>query len=215
MLNRRKRKAEIGRPRKRPRAGFGLRNPWPDFRFRGGSGIALVLVCLRLGAVGQGLKPVELRCEHAENPSGVDVPQPRLFWKLESPARNQWQSAWQVLAAGSSRLLAPGHADLWDSGKVDSADSTQVLYAGKALKSSQAVYWQVRVWDREGRVSPRSKMGCWTMGVLAASDVTESGVSAERSPGVKFVRLEPGQAVYEVGSGAYRFQAKLRGNGFP
>jgi alpha-L-rhamnosidase len=49
----------------------------------------------------------------------------------------------------------------------------------------------------------------------SASDVTESGVSAELSPGVKFVRQEPGQVVYEVGSGAYSFQAKLKRNGFP
>lgn len=174
----RKRKAEIGRPRNGPRTGFGPRNPWPDFRFRGGSGIALLLSCRRLGAVGQGLKPVELRCEHIENPSGVDVPRPHSFWTMESPARNRWQPVWQVLAARSLRLMSPGHADLWDSGKVVSADNTQVPCAGKALKSSPAIYGQVRVWDREGRVSPWSKLGCWTMGVMAASDWQAKWISS-------------------------------------
>ena len=32
-----------------------------------------------------------LRCEYAENPLGVDVPKPRLFWRLESETRGQRQ----------------------------------------------------------------------------------------------------------------------------
>jgi alpha-L-rhamnosidase len=37
--------------------------------------------------------------------------------------------------------------------------------------------------------------------------VTESGASAAQAPGVKFLRGERGSAVFEVGSGAYRFQS--------
>jgi alpha-L-rhamnosidase len=39
------------------------------------------------------------------------------------------------------------------------------------------------------------------------SDVTESGKPAAKSDGVKFLRLEKGAAVYEVGSGIYTFQS--------
>jgi alpha-L-rhamnosidase len=39
----------------------------------------------------------------------------------------------------------------------------------------------------------------------SAKEVTESGVSAERSQGVKFIRQEAGRLVYEVASGQYDF----------
>jgi alpha-L-rhamnosidase len=37
------------------------------------------------------------------------------------------------------------------------------------------------------------------------ADVTESGKPVARASGVKFMRLEDGHAVFEVGSGTYRF----------
>jgi alpha-L-rhamnosidase len=40
----------------------------------------------------------------------------------------------------------------------------------------------------------------------AASNVAESGKPAATSPGVKFVRLADGAAVYQIGSGSYSFQ---------
>ena len=40
-----------------------------------------------------------------------------------------------------------------------------------------------------------------------AAGVTESGKPAAEGAGVKFLRMENGAAVYEVGSGAYRFQS--------
>ncbi|MEI7928841.1 MAG: alpha-L-rhamnosidase C-terminal domain-containing protein [Verrucomicrobiales bacterium] len=42
-----------------------------------------------------------------------------------------------------------------------------------------------------------------------AVGVTESGKPAAQAKSVKFLRLENGAAMYEVGSGTYRFQATL------
>jgi alpha-L-rhamnosidase len=38
-----------------------------------------------------------------------------------------------------------------------------------------------------------------------AAQVSENGQPAEKAPGVRFVMRHPGAAVYEIGSGAYRF----------
>ncbi|MCX6033389.1 MAG: hypothetical protein NTV38_00175 [Chloroflexi bacterium] len=45
-----------------------------------------------------------------------------------------------------------------------------------------------------------------------AAGVTESGKSAAKSEGVKFLRLQDSAAVYSVGSGTYRFQSTLPGS---
>ena len=41
------------------------------------------------------------------------------------------------------------------------------------------------------------------------NDVTESGKPAKRTDGVKYIRMEDGAAVYEVGSGNYTFVLKM------
>ena len=116
------------------------------------------------------LQPLQLRCEFAANPLGVDSPQPRLFWQLESSVRGERQSAYQILADSSEKNLAHDHGDLWDSGKVSSAETLHVRYAGGELKSAQQIFWKVRTWDAQGKVSRWSQPATWTMGVLHDSD---------------------------------------------
>ncbi|MHC4462829.1 MAG: alpha-L-rhamnosidase N-terminal domain-containing protein, partial [Planctomycetota bacterium] len=112
----------------------------------------------------------ELRCEYRVNPAGIDVVKPRLNWIQESSQRGRMQSAYQVLVAGSEEKLKKNQGDLWDTGKVNSDESTHVVYAGSKLKSRMRCCWKVRVWDKDGRVSAWSKPASWTMGLLDAKD---------------------------------------------
>jgi alpha-L-rhamnosidase len=119
------------------------------------------------------IRPVALRCEYRENPLGIDVRQPRLSWVLQSTtpeARGQMQSTCQILTAGSRARLDSNQGDLWDTGKVESDRSTQVIYQGRPLVSRQQVWWKVRVWDRPGSVSPWSETASWSMGLLDRAD---------------------------------------------
>ena len=112
----------------------------------------------------------ELRCEHLENPQGIDVTQPRLSWMLQSSARDVKQSAYQILVASSETKLKSDTGDLWDSGKVVSSESILNTYAGKTLSSREQCFWKVRVWDENGKVSAWSRPALWTMGVLNQND---------------------------------------------
>jgi alpha-L-rhamnosidase len=100
---------------------------------------AFVGLCLFLGAAAivNGAEgpapPTGLRCEYLSNPMGIDVQKPRFSWVLHHSERAQMQTAYQILTAGSAEGLARDAGDVWDSGKVDSSDSTQVMYAGKSL----------------------------------------------------------------------------------
>ncbi|HWI58864.1 MAG TPA: family 78 glycoside hydrolase catalytic domain, partial [Bacillota bacterium] len=111
-----------------------------------------------------------LRCEYRLNPLGIDTPQPRLSWVLESAARGQAQTAYQILAATSLKRLAQGQGDLWDSGKVASSNSVHLVYSGKPLRSGQRVYWQVRAWDKDGQPSASSQPAWWEMALLTPQD---------------------------------------------
>ena len=132
-----------------------------------------LLASLVLLACGLGLSPAlakvtvqNLRCEYLANPLGIDTPQPRLSWVLESGERGQTQTAYQVLVASTEAQLKEGRADLWDSGKVLSDENIQVNYQGKPLDSCQRCFWAVRVWDQNGKVSSFSRPAYWEMGLL-------------------------------------------------
>ncbi len=111
----------------------------------------------------------DLRTEHLVDPIGIDAPAPLLEWKLDGRAV-AGQSAYQIRAASTAAALRRGRPDIWDSGRVASARSTNIPFAGAALRSRQAVVWQVRVWSGTGRVSAWSAPASWEMGLLARSD---------------------------------------------
>ena len=129
------------------------------------------------------LSPHALLCDSAENPLGIDSAPPRLSWKLRSDIRGDHQTAWQLLVSSSPEALARERGDVWDSGRVATADQLHVSYAGRALKSSERVFWKVRVWDREGKPSDWSAPASWTMGVLSTDDWHARWITAaERQP---------------------------------
>ena len=117
-----------------------------------------------------GWQVTKLRCEYSVDPMGIDVPKPRLFWQLKGSNRGQRQTAYQVLVASDREVLDEDKGDFWDSGKVESSQSTLVEYAGKELKSSQQVFWKVRAWNEKDKPSSWSDAAIWTMGVLEDAD---------------------------------------------
>lgn len=81
---------------------------------------------------------------------------PELGWIVADPRRGAVQSAYRIRVASSPDLLAEGSADVWDSGRVESAASQNVEYGGEPLPSGAGFAWQVRTWDGDGRASPWS-----------------------------------------------------------
>ena len=75
------------------------------------------------------------RCESAVNPLGIDAVEPHLSWLLTSSQRGQKQTAYQILVASDEDKLRNDQADIWNSGKVASDQSNQVLFQGPPLTS--------------------------------------------------------------------------------
>src|SRR5690606_4666766 len=66
--------------------------------------------------------------------------------------------------------LAQNQGILWDSGRVNSRQSTNVPYAGPALVSRQTAYWKVRLWDESNRPTPFSAPAQFEMSLLQSED---------------------------------------------
>ena len=86
------------------------------------------------------MRAVDLRCEHREDVPCIDDPAPRLSWALEG-------------GAAPDRLPDPSSDGLWDSGRVESADSVDVAYGGPPLPPASEFSWTVAGLGRGGASS--------------------------------------------------------------
>ncbi|MGC4107666.1 MAG: glycoside hydrolase family 78 protein [Thermomicrobiales bacterium] len=110
------------------------------------------------------------RTEYLVNPLGLDAERPRLSWQLDGDGRGVVQTAYQIVVASSADALERREADLWDSGIVESAETAQIAYDGRAILSRQRAWWAVRVWDGEGVASAWSQPAFWERGFGALTD---------------------------------------------
>lgn len=86
-----------------------------------------------------GLTATNLKCDT----SGAI---PTFNWNPKT-TRPQTQAAYQILVASSAEKLAANQGDLWDSGKVESPQSSGIRYAGKRLAKGKTAHWKVRCWN--------------------------------------------------------------------
>ena len=107
-----------------------------------------------------------LLTENKPDPVGVDATVPRFSWQLVSNKRNTVQAAYaiQVFASGNKKL------PVWNSGKVNTAQSVFIPYAGQVLQSGKKYKWIVQVWDNNGTVAAKSDTASFQMGLLDMSD---------------------------------------------
>ena len=115
-------------------------------------------------------KPIQLTIsEGFKNPIGFYNPKPTFSWQLPVSDEIKSQSAYQIVAASKEELL-PNNPDLWDSKKQETSQSTFIKYKGKKLESRQKVFWQVRYWNQDKKVSEWSTINSFELGLLNNSD---------------------------------------------
>lgn len=163
--------------------------------------IYILGLVLLTGVCSGSVEVQNLRCEYLTNPLGIDATSPRLSWILSSGRRGEQQTAYRVLVASTTELLAQGRGDLWDSGKVASGESAQIVYAGGPLVSRQDCCWQVRAWDRDDKPSAWSPVAHWQMGLLQPADWGAQWIGADPANSSSGALLIIRHATYEAVEG--------------
>ena len=84
-------------------------------------------------SVGSSIKPEQLTCEYAADPL-IDIENPRFAWINANPAKRDGaaQSAYRIRVATSPDGF---ENPVWDTGVVESAESSFITYEGSPLKS--------------------------------------------------------------------------------
>ena len=82
--------------------------------------------------------------------------QPFFGWEVPQRQDNTLQTAYRILVALSRDSLQKGMGDCWDSGKVLSGQSVNVVYQGTPLLPGKIYYWKVKTWDNHQNESDYS-----------------------------------------------------------
>lgn len=130
--------------------------------------MATACAALMFSCTGSGIIPTQLTCEY-DCEALIDIQNPRLAWINHNPGGSVGvtQTAYRIrVAAGSPDFSAP----VWDTGKVMSDESAFIIYEGEELCSRTSYYWQVKVWDEDGKESRWSETASWHMGILSDSE---------------------------------------------
>ncbi len=118
----------------------------------------------------------KLTINQTELPLGIDS-DAAFGWTLKSTVAANAQTAYQIKVYSSEENYKSNSADMWDSGKVDSSNSTSVAYGGKKLASTSTYFWTVTVWDSHGN-SVTSALTEFRTGVFEGDSWKGSWISA-------------------------------------
>lgn len=127
------------------------------------------------------MKTLRLRCEYNLNPVGVQTSSPRFSWELGGAGQNRRQVAYRIVVSENESDVLSGLGFLWDSGRVDSAETFHVAYAGKPLLSGHRYYWAVSSWDQEGQQYKADVTAYFEMGILSPDKWTAQWIGADEA----------------------------------
>jgi alpha-L-rhamnosidase len=123
-----------------------------------------------------------LRVDYIDRPLGLENRRPRFSWTIEGEGRDLRQAAYWVQVAAHDAALADGDW-LWDSGRVASSRSLDVVYDGPDLASRQRCVWQVSVWLTADGEPVLSEPSAFEMGLLDADDWSAAWIAAPAPEG--------------------------------
>lgn len=153
--------------------------------------LSLVLIFSAFSVFAQSLPaPTGLLTELLREPEKAVITDsnPEFGWIF--PQEGVTQTAYQILVASSPDLLTEKGADLWNSGKINTAASINVSYKGKSLSPHSKYWWKVKVWGQEGKASAYSEPQQFITGTFDRKSDEWTGAS-------NWVELAPGKWVAE------------------
>jgi alpha-L-rhamnosidase len=130
--------------------------------------LTLVLLALFGLAPAQDLLLKDLTVDHQINPIGTGNKQPRFSWKIAGKRNNIMQTAY-FLRVATDEKFQPSKI-IWQSGKTESEESILLPYRGPDLKSDQKYFWQVKIWDNDGKETKWSPAASFETGLFSQSD---------------------------------------------
>ena len=126
----------------------------------------------------------ELRTLGLNEPIGIEST-PTFSWKINSDQRGIKQGTYEISVTDNN-----GNT-VWNSGKRESTQQTDVPYEGPSLESRQKYNWTVSVTDQKGN-SLGDGQSCFETGILTQEEWSNAEwIAAKRQPYKAIVEITP------------------------
>ena len=152
--------------------------------------------------------PSGLMCELLANPQNTTIgdANPEFSWIMNSGLDDDSQTAYQIMVASSESLLEQNNPNFWNSNKMSSSQSINIVYGGAALTINQQYYWKVRVWNKNDQVSDWSVYQQFKTGSTLAGYSTARYKQIETSVAPASVtQIDNGRFLIDFGKDAFGY----------
>ncbi len=137
--------------------------------------------------------PRELAAKPVINSLGLNLNEYSFGW--QSTAANGKQSAFHILVASDRHKLDANVGDLWDSGWRHSAQNSDVLYRGAALRANSEVWWKVRIRSDISATGAFSEASSIKIAALPKPPVTPSRAANAEGGQPQYIDGKNGKAI--------------------
>ncbi len=117
------------------------------------------------------MQAVHLQTEYLTAPLGLSCTVPQFSWQCADGLR---QTAYRITAER-------GGGQIWDSGKVNTAQTAHIPYGGAPLQSRDHVRWTVQLWDENAAPGLVAESG-FELGLLRADDWNAKWITGNYKP---------------------------------
>jgi hypothetical protein len=147
--------------------------------------------------------PNGLMVEFIREPQHVRILdlKPEFSWIVPEEAVSQ--TAFRIIVATSREKAEKDIADIWDSGKVGNASSTEVEYGGKELSPGTSFFWKVRIWDHNGKQTSWSAIQSFVTGSPSGYKSTANHFEALSVIPAKIEKVAAGDFFADFGKDAF------------
>jgi alpha-L-rhamnosidase len=117
------------------------------------------------------MKAIRLRTEYLEEPIGLGIAAPRLYWNCVDGVK---QTAYMIIAKIEDEII-------WQTEKVLSGSMSHIHYEGRLLKSRDRVHWSVKLWDENNNEGEWAS-SWFELGLLEKNDWVAHWISGNYTP---------------------------------
>ncbi len=115
-----------------------------------------------------------LTCEYLQNPMGIETQTPRFSWEITSKVNGEFQTAYRIIVSDSEISIKNEKGNIWDSGKIESANSNNINYKGLELYPAKRYWWKVKWWNSKGVEQNWSEVEWFETGLFSKTDWKEA-----------------------------------------
>jgi len=131
--------------------------------------LVILLLLFSVQVVSQQPFVTNLQCEYKTNPLAINTIAPQFSWQLQFAQRGVVQTGYRILVTDKAGLLEKNIGNIWDSKKISSNRSVQILFKGRKINAGTKYFWKVQVWNNKNTAA-WSETANFTTGLFTAND---------------------------------------------